>query len=182
MAVMDLEKTLRDFLPTGHGASVVIAAVGNEMCSDDAFSFYVIRRLTELKKRDMLHPGLSLMMCAGGIDFFTERIAEMGPGRLLLVGTADFGEEPGEVRFLQGDGIDAVVKKGRSEGHGLELSPGAGDMGSFLSAFNEACPGSPVGILAVQPKSLEVGSEMEYEVMAAGDGLYEILVRLFFVE
>jgi len=34
----------------------------------------------------------------------------------------------------------------------------------------------------VQPASLEVGSEMDYEVMVAADGVYEILVRLFFVE
>jgi len=169
-----IEDMLRDWFAGGSDESngiTVVAALGNEMRSDQAAAIYVVRRLSELSKRGMFHPGITLAICGERLDFFLERFVGEKPDRLLFLTSADFGGEPGEVRLISRDEAGRVV------------FPSCGDpLVTIMDDLRESCPEMALVILGIQPLSSSIGSEMSYEVIASSDEIYEVLVRLFFRE
>jgi len=163
-----MENALRKWLADPPGRTI-IAAVGNEMRSDAAAAIYVMRRLTELRKRGMLDPGISLVMCGERIDVFLDRFMEENPARLLILDAADLGGEPGEVRMIMGD--DTMK---------TSFTSGTPYLDDFLDKLKAVRPGLRVAIVGIQPVSRELGAEMAYEVTVAADETYEMLGRLLF--
>ncbi len=132
--------------------SVVLLGVGSTIRGDDAAGVLIARRLGSLNLPDV-------RALDGGTapENLTGEIRQLSPSHLIIVDTADMGEEPGTTRLLHPDQI-----AGMSFGtHALPLS--------VLAGYLEKETGCRVIIMGIQPRSLDFDAGLSPEVARAVD-------------
>lgn len=139
----------------------VILGIGNELNGDDAAGIEVIRRL-----RMILNKSPDLLLLEGGAapENVTAPIRRYAPEMVLLVDCAAMESKPGSIAWLNMADIDGLS----ASTHTLPLS--------VLAGFLQAELGCKIGLIGIQPESLEFGKPLSAQVdRAVAEIVTEIL-------
>lgn len=143
---------------------VALVGVGNELNGDDAAGGEVIRRLS----RCLQPSGNLLLLDAGSApENFSGPLRRLQPDWLIFIDAAWMDEPPGTIRWVEMDEVDGVS----AVTHGLPVTMLAG----YLMAETDC----RVGLIAIQPASLEFESKLTPAVGQAVNEVIEGLFRLF---
>jgi len=114
--------------------------IGNELNGDDSAGLWVVRML-----RDHLgdRPNLLLMDCGSIPENATGPLRKFKPDLVLMVDTAELGEEPGTIKMIELD----EVRGFSASSHSLPLS--------VLAGFIQSEFDCEVSLCCIQPQSLE---------------------------
>ncbi len=144
----------------GRKRRVVLLGVGAELRGDDAAGVLIAERIESLHFPDV-------RALAGGTapENLTGEIRQLSPSHLIIVDTADMGEEPGTIRL-----VDPKEIGGMSFGtHALPLS--------VLAGYLAHETGCAVSIMGIQPRSLEFDAGLTPEVAQAVEEAVQALSR-----
>ncbi len=138
--------------------------IGNELNGDDAAGVWITRRLLSLLKES---PTLLILDCGTVPENAFGELRRFKPDFILLVDAAEIGGRPGEVKY-----IDPHDTSGFSaSSHSLPFS--------VLSKYLEEEFKCSVGLLGIQPASLEfdagLSSEVKNTVIAVAKELAKII-------
>ena len=136
------ERQIRQFL--GHHA--VILGIGNRLWGDDGAGSCLAERLVDRK-------GLRVIDGGPVPENHLQAVADARPEAILLIDTADFGGEPGEVRLVRGE--DLVGQ------HSLSTHAGSPRV---LAEYLRQRTGARVALLAIQPAETGQGERLSPEV------------------
>lgn len=138
---------------------LAVMGIGNTLRADDALGPQVASSLPE---SDHLRP----FCCEAVPEKWIAPLRRSNPDVILIVDVADFGGIPGEIRLLETADLLGLHSPST---HGI--SPG------FLMEHFTDETGAPSFMLAVQPRSLELGAEMSEECRRAADEIIRELSR-----
>jgi len=137
----------------------VFVGIGNPLRGDDAFGPELVSRIQGKVRAVCLDVGTAPESYAG-------KIAREKPGTIVLVDAVHLGKAPGAYELLEKDDI---LETGFTT---HDLSP------HLLIDYLEKETGAAVYLLAAQPETLEMGSEMSGPVRETLDRLVDrILAR-----
>ena len=127
---------------------VCLLGIGNRMWRDDGVGSVTVEALQG-------HPDLHTV--DGGMvpENYLEEVAGHEPDTILIVDAVDFNGRPGELRLLE---------PGQLAGSGLSTHAGSP---ATLAQYLELRTGASVGLLAIQPRDTNEGSQLSPEVAAA---------------
>lgn len=138
---------------------VVILGVGNPLRGDDGFGPSLIESLKGKIKAHLINAETSP-------ENFTGVIKSLKPHLILILDALEFGGEPGELSFIEGD----EISEGEPSTHRTSLS--------LLCGYLEGETGAKVLLVGVQPKTISFGDEMSEEVRKAALKLSRILLKV----
>jgi len=142
------------------GPRVVILGVGNPLHADDGAGPALIRRLKN-------KTNAALFECEDVPENYLGEIIKLCPKTIVVVDAVDLGMFPGTVAVLEEENLQAI---GWSTHH-ASLGP----LMKYLKANTQA----EIFILAIQPKSTELGQKMSPEVRLTLRLLAGIMGRSF---
>jgi hydrogenase 3 maturation protease len=141
---------------------VVIAGIGNPIRSDD----YVGLKIVEVLK-DKLPTSVLLLEAETVPESYLSDIEEFCPSHVLLIDAAFLGLKPGQASLFDAESVEnysAITT------HLLPLR--------VFCEFIKHATGSKIGLLLIEPASVEFGEGLTVEVESAAKQLTEILVKL----
>ena len=143
---------------------VAVVGAGSELNGDDAAGLWVVRGLN----RTLQSSPHFLSIEAGVVpENALGPLRKFRPDVVILIDAADFGEEPGVIRWVENTQIDGFS----ASSHTLPL----GMISSYISG-ELACP---IWLIGVQPASLEFAEPLTESVQRSVDNLITELTRLF---
>lgn len=160
MALVDLENNLQDWF---RGAKkVVVAGIGNPIRMDDYAGLKIVDDL-----QGKVAANVCLLECETVPESYLQDIEEFKPTHVLLIDAATLGLQAGEARLL--DAADIALAPAISS-HVLPLR--------IFCEYLKQATGAKIGLLLVQPKSLEFGEGLSAEVATAAKRIVHILSNL----
>lgn len=139
---------------------IALLGVGNEFNGDDAAGVWIARRLHSVL-RDSLK--ILILDCGTVPENAFGELRRFKPEFILLVDAADIGDQPGGVKY-----IDPHDTSGFSaSSHSLPFS--------VLSKYLEKEFNCAVGLLGIQPASLEFDAGLSSEVKSSVTSVVKIL-------
>lgn len=158
-----ISKALVDELAREEKPLVVILCIGNEERGDDGLGPYVAKKIKRLNKS-----GIVKVIDSGTTpENYTGVIRKLKPTHVIIVDAVDFGSSPGDIILSFEPRFD-----------GISISAHKPSL-TMLAKYIEKSIGSKVVLLGVQPKILELGSEMSQEVLIASDIVVKALKSTF---
>ena len=157
---MYLREELADFLGDGD-RRVAVVGIGSPIRGDDAVGLLVVEELQGFGLRNVL-----LVSAETVPESFTGKIRDFEPTHVLMVDAADFGGDPGDARMIP----KAAIGGSTISTHSMPLS--------VLIDFIEKTTESRVALLGVQPKGVELGSEVTPEVKEASIKIASLICDL----
>jgi hydrogenase 3 maturation protease len=143
---------------------IAVLGIGNELNGDDAAGVWLVRRLQSLLPQS---PSLLCLDCGQVPENAAGVLRRFQPALVLLLDAADFGGSPGEIRW-----IDPQDTSGFSaSSHSLPFS--------VLSRYLIKEIHCEVGLLGIQPSSLEFDAGLSSQVRNTCAVLQKELVSLF---
>jgi hydrogenase 3 maturation protease len=141
---------------------VVIAGIGNPIRSDDYVGLKIVEGLQGKVPENVL-----LLECETVPESYIEDIEKFKPTHVLLIDAAYLGLKPGEARLVSAEeiAVDSAVST-----HVLPLR--------IFCEFVKEATAAKVGLLLVEPKSMEFREGLSPEVEVAAQRLTEILIGL----
>jgi len=124
---------------------VVIACVGNEMRGDDGVGPFIAGLITQSER-------IKVVNCGETPENFLGVIAGASPEKVVIVDSAQFRGEPGEIRMIDKDSIEG----GGFSTHDAILT--------LFANYIEQQTGARTYFLAIQPKRSEVGEGLSPEI------------------
>lgn len=124
--------------------------VGNALRSDDGVGPYIASHLNNTKK-------LAVFDADYTPENFIEEVAELKPGRIIVLDAADFRGEAGEARIISEDDIPES-----------SLSTHAIPLKVIYHILKEDTD-SDIRFIGIQPKEISYGERLSPEVKAAAD-------------
>ncbi len=159
--MLTFSEGLDNFLRIGNPSlRVAVLGIGNEFSGDDAIGVQIARELAS-----RLGPRPDCLVLDGGTapENLTGPLRRFQPDLVLLVDAAHFGDEPGEVAWLDWQQTDGL------SGSTHTLPP------SVLAQFLVGELACRLALLVIQPAQMEFGSPISAPVRAAGDRVVEAL-------
>lgn len=139
--------------------SVVVLCIGNEERGDDAFGPYVAKRV----KRFRIKGFVEVIDCGTVPENYTDVIRRIKPTHVIVVDAVDFKGSPGDIILS----LEPTFSEVSVSTHKPSLT--------LLAKYIQNAVGSRIILLGVQPKSVEWGSGMSDEVLAASDVVVKAL-------
>jgi len=155
-----IEKTLHTWL--ADRKKVVIAGIGNPIRTDDYVGLSIVEKL-----KGKLSETVLLLEAETVPESFLLDIEEFQPSHVLLIDAAFLGLNPGEASLFE---ADKITNYSATTTHLLPLR--------IFCDYVKQATGAKIGLLLVEPKSMEFGEGLTAEVEAAADGLVKLLVKL----
>lgn len=150
---------VKEIMKEGKRPSLVILCIGNEERGDDAFGPYIAKRLRRARKR-----GIAEVIDCGTVpENYTDVVRRIRPTHVIIVDAVDFKGSPGDIILSFEPTFDEVSVST----HKPSLT--------LLAKYIQGDIGSKIILLGVQPKSVDWGSSMSDEVLAAS----EVVVKAF---
>lgn len=156
----EIKKELKDWL--GDAKRVVIAGIGNPIRQDDYVGLKIVEDLKAKLPKTVL-----LIECETVPESYLLDIEEFNPTHVLLIDAAFLGLTPGALRLVDAESIanfSAVTT------HILPLK--------LFCEYVKQVTGAKIGLLLVEPKSMEFGEGLSDEVEATGKRITDMLVNL----
>jgi len=157
---MSLREELEDFLGNGD-RRVAVMGIGSPIRGDDAVGLLVVEELQRFGLRNIL-----LVSAETVPESFTGKIRDFEPTHVLMIDAAHFGGDPGNTRMIS----KAAIGGSTISTHSIPLS--------VLINFIENTTRSRVALLGVQPKEMELGSEVTPDVREASRKIASLICDL----
>ena len=141
---------------------VVIAGIGNPIRSDDYVGLKIVQNL-----QGKVSGNVCLLECETVPESYLLDIEEFKPTHVLLIDAAFLGLNPGEVSLVDAEKISdfpAITT------HVLPLR--------IFCEYVKQATGAKIGLLLIEPKSMEFGEGLTLEVQAAAENITKILLEL----
>jgi hydrogenase 3 maturation protease len=141
---------------------VVIAGIGNPIRSDDYVGLKIVEQL-----KDKLPQSVLLIEAETVPESYLSDIEEFCPSHLLLIDAAFLSLKPGHASLFDAETVEnysAVTT------HLLPLR--------VFCEFVKQATGAKIGLLLIEPSSIEFGEGLTVEVESAAKQLTEIMVKL----
>jgi len=142
---------------------VVILGVGNPLKGDDGFGPELVKRLKGRVSAELIDGGTAP-------ENYLEVIANLKPDTIMVVDAVHFDGSPGELRLLRSEDILSAELSTH------KLSPKV-----LMDFLSQRCS-ADIFMLAVQPRSIEFGAEMNSEVKRKVERLEVLLSETLKVE
>lgn len=142
---------------------ITILGIGNEMRGDDAAGMLVVR---VLNLRVVNFEGLRIIEGGLAPENATSDLRKFSPNLVLLIDAADMGKEAGSIALIPMEQIDGMS----ANTHSLPLS--------MLARYLKLELNCEVALLGIQPKSIEMGEPVSYEVNQAVSDIAEEISML----
>jgi hydrogenase 3 maturation protease len=143
--------------------NVVIAGIGDLLRSDDYVGVKIVENL-----KGKVPANVCLLECETVPENYIFDIEKIKPTHILLIDAALLGLTPGETRLVPAEEISC----------GAAISSHVLPLRIFCEYLKQAT-GAKIGLLLVEPKTMELGEGLSGEVDLAAALLTEILLRLF---
>ncbi|MCW4029590.1 MAG: hydrogenase 3 maturation endopeptidase HyCI [Candidatus Bathyarchaeota archaeon] len=153
----DIEKQLKEWFADFR--KVVVAGIGNPIRSDDYVGIKIVKNL-----KGKVPPNVYLLECETVPESYIYDIEKFNPTHILLIDAAILGLNPGDVRLVK---TEELHPSSAISSHMLPLRIFC----DYLKASTEA----KIGLLLVEPKSMEFGEGLSCEVEASAQRLTQIL-------
>jgi hydrogenase 3 maturation protease len=155
-----IEKDLGDWFA---GAKrVVVAGIGNPIRTDDYVGLKIVEQL-----KDKLPTSVLLVEAETIPESYLSDIEEFCPSHVLIIDAAFIGLKPGETSLFN---ADAIENYSSITTHLLPLR--------VFCEYIKQTTGAKIGLLLIEPASMEFGEGLTVEVEAAAKRLTEILVKV----
>jgi hydrogenase 3 maturation protease len=156
----EIEKELKNWL--ADVKRVVIAGIGNPIRQDDYIGMKIVEDLKNKLSKNVL-----LLECETVPESYLLDIEEFNPTHVLLIDAAFLGLKPGQFRLVDAEVIEnysAVTT------HILPLR--------IFCEYVKQATGAKIGLLLVEPLSVEFGEGLSSEVQATAKKLTEVFLAL----
>jgi hydrogenase 3 maturation protease len=156
----EIERELENWF--ADAKKVVVAGIGNPICSDDYVGLNIVEKL-----KGKLPENVCLLECETVPESYLLDIEEFNPTHVLLIDAALLGLNPGEVSLVDAEKItdfSAITT------HLLPLR--------IFCEYVKQATGAKIALLLIEPKSMEFGEGLTAEVQAAAESLTKILLDL----
>jgi len=141
---------------------VVIAGIGNSICSDDYVGLSIVEQL-----KGKLPETVCLLECETVPESYLLDIEEFNPTHVLLIDAAFLGLNHGEASLVDAE------RMGDFSAITTHLLP----LRVFCDYVKQAT-GAKIALLLIEPKNMEFGEGLTAEVQAAAERLTKILLSL----
>ena len=147
----------------------MILAVGNTMNGDDGIGSYIVEQVNRylyvaVNNSTISYSGEIVTIDCGTIpENYTSVIRKQLPDRLVVVDAAELGLSPASYRIVKPEHIGVMTMST----HNMPLS-------LFVSYVNQFC--REVLLLGIQPKRIELNTELSVELYKAGDEVARLIV------
>ena len=148
----------------------MILAVGNTMNGDDGIGSYIVEQVNRylyvaVNNSTISYSGEIVTIDCGTIpENYTSVIRKQLPDRLVVVDAAELGLSPASYRIVKPEHIGVMTMST----HNMPLS-------LFVSYVNQFC--REVLLLGIQPKRIELNTELSIELSKAGDEVARLIVN-----
>jgi len=142
---------------------VVIAGIGNPIRTDDNVGLKIVDQL-----KDKLPQSVLLIEAETVPESYLSEIEEFCPTHVLLIDTGFMGLKPGQTSLFD---AETVENYSAITTHLLPLR--------VFCEFIKQGTGAKIGLLLIEPASIEFGEGLTIEVESAAKQLTEIMVKLF---
>jgi hydrogenase maturation protease len=143
---------------------IAVLGLGNILLRDEGVG---VRFIEILRQSYAFAPEIALID-GGTLGLELHPFLE-GRDKVLVVDAVDFGKEPGYIDILEGDQIGSLFKTKLSVHH-----IGFADVLDAARMTGIAMP--EICLTGVQPKSVDVGLELSFELSARIDALMEVIL------
>jgi len=140
---------------------IAILGIGNPLRGDDGIGPAIVRKLAKSE----LPSWVSLYNCEVVPENFVDKVRKFKPTHILMIDSAYLNLRPGEARLVPTSRIKSLV----ISTHALPLTY----LAKYLKKFTRA----KIGLLAIQPKSVDFGLGLSPELEKTGESLTKILVE-----
>lgn len=141
---------------------VVIAGVGNSIRSDDYVGLKIVEQL-----KGKLPQSVLLIEAETVPESYLSDIEEFCPSHVLLIDAAFLGLKPGKASIFD---AETVQNYSAITTHLLPLR--------VFCEFVKQATGAKIGLLLIEPASMEFGEGLTFEVESAAKQLTEIMIKL----
>lgn len=141
---------------------IVIAGIGNPIRHDD----YVGLKIVEGLQGKVL-ANVCLLECETVPESYLLDIEQFKPTHVLLIDAAFLGLEPGSVGFFE---AQKIVDFPAITTHVLPLK--------IFCEYVKKSTGAKLGLLLIEPKSMEFGEGLSVEILEAAEQLSNLLLGL----
>jgi hydrogenase 3 maturation protease len=147
-------KNLKEFL-TGNW---VILGIGNRLKGDDGFGSILAEKLRNLTLNEHIFDS--------GIapENYLPKISKINPDKLLIVDAVLFNSKPGEIKLFEANEISSP----------FALTHGPTNFSLMKTFLKE----TEIKILAVQPKTMQLGNDLSSEIAQVLDKVLLILAQI----
>jgi hydrogenase 3 maturation protease len=152
-------KLVEEIMKEGKRPSLVVLCIGNEERGDDAFGPYIAKKLKRAQEKGIVE----VIDCGMVPENYTDVIRRIGPTHVIIVDAVDFKGSPGDIILSFEPKFDEVSVST----HKPSLM--------LLTKYVQSDVGSKIILLGVQPKSVDWGSSMSDEVLAASEVVVKAL-------
>ena len=142
---------------------VVVVGIGNPIRTDDYVGLRIVQDL-----QGKLPETVCLLEAETVPESYLSTIEEFHPSHVLLVDAAFLKLKPGEARLVD---PEKVIDYSAISTHVLPLR--------IFCEYVKQATGAKIGLLLVEPKSMEFGEGLSAEVQATAKKLTDVLLGLF---
>jgi hydrogenase 3 maturation protease len=150
------DKIERDIKKWFVGAEkIVVAGIGNPIRQDDYVGLKIVENL-----KGKVAATVCLLECETVPESYMQDIEEFKPTHVLLIDAAFLGLKPGEATLLD---PEKIIDYSAISTHALPLR--------IFCEYIKETTGAKVGLLLVEPKSMEFGEGLSQQVQGAAERL-----------
>jgi hydrogenase 3 maturation protease len=155
-----IEQTLQDWF--AGSKRVAIAGIGNPIRSDDYVGLKIVEAL-----QGKVGSSVCLLECETVPESYLLDIEKFNPSHVLLIDATVLGRKPGEASLVE---LDEVPAFSAVSSHVMPLR--------LFCEYIKKATTAKVGLLLIEPKSLEFAEGLSVEVQATANNLTKTIVRL----
>jgi hydrogenase 3 maturation protease len=142
--------------------NVVVAGIGNPIRGDDYVGLKIVQDL-----QGKVPGNVCLLECETVPESYLLDIEKFHPTHVLLIDAAVLGRKPGDASLL---GLDEVPSFSAVSSHVLPLR--------LFCEYTKKVTHANVGLLLIEPQSMEFGEGLSPMVQATAEKLTKILLKL----
>jgi hydrogenase 3 maturation protease len=142
---------------------IVIAGIGNPIRQDDYAGLKIVEDM-----RGKVSENVCLLECETVPESYLLDIEQFKPTHVLLIDTALLGLNPGQARLFD---VQKISNFPTFTTHVLPLR--------IFCDYIKQTTGAKIGLLLIEPKSMEFGEGLSFEVKASAEELTRMLLSIF---
>ncbi len=154
-----IEKEIQKFLK--NYKTLTIMGIGNELRSDDALGPQLIQQL----EKTIQKPEIKLINAGEVPENFTGKIRKDKPTHIILIDATLMEKPPGHIKIIQ----KQEIKNTTISTHSLPLN--------YLIKYLEQDQTYQILFIGIQPKNLDLGTQLTPEIQEAIKKLKNILIK-----
>jgi len=147
---------------------ITVLGIGSELRGDDVAGVRVAQKLIDQCsqdcQKDILNSRLQVLFGYTAPENFTDEIRKFSPSHIIMIDSAEMGEEPGTAKFIAPQEIQGTT----FSTHSLPLSV-------LVDYLHQSLP-CEILVIGIEPKQMDFGSKISREVRKTVNLLSDSLI------